>query len=253
MNAFITGAASGIGKATADALLKRGWSLALADIAVDDLNVVKEEYPDRVSVYALDVTDESAFSSAVADFAAQHNGKLRLMFNCAGVLEVNRFTDISTRRHDQIIDINVKGVVHGCRSAYPFLRDTPGAQVINMSSASATYGIPEFAVYSASKFAVQGLTEALNIEWRKDGIHVGDIMPPFVKTPMLTSQEHGAAIIDALGVNLTAEDVAEAVMKQLSFKLTHRPVSLPFTLLFLFSQITPRPLTGLLIRLLSRQ
>jgi len=252
MNAFITGAASGIGKATAEALLKRGWSLALADIQPAELEDLKEQAPDRVSIYELDVTDSDAFDQAVADFAGKHSGRLSLMFNCAGILEINRFTEISRQRHEQIIDINIKGVINGCQAAYPFLRDTPAAQVINMSSASSTYGIPEFAVYSASKFAVQGLTEALNLEWRNDGIHVGDIMPPFVKTPMLSSQGRSSPIIDALGVNLTADDVAEAVMKQLSRRLTHRTVSLPFTLLYMLNQITPRPLTGLLIRFLSR-
>ncbi|MED5440933.1 MAG: SDR family oxidoreductase [Pseudomonadota bacterium] len=252
MNAFITGAASGIGRATAEALINRGWSVALADLFTDDLEAVRSQAPDRVHIYKLDVTDADAFEQAVSDFANKHHGQLRLLFNCAGILEVNRFTDISRERHQQILDINIKGVINGCQAAYPYLKAAPEGQVINMSSASATYGIPEFAVYSASKFAVQGLTEALNLEWRKDGIHVGDVMPPFVKTPMLTSQKHGAHIIDALGVNLTAEDVAEAVLKQLSRKLTHRTVSLQFTLLYLLGQISPRPVTGWLIRLLSR-
>ena len=108
MNAFITGAASGIGRATAEALINRGWSVALADLFTDDLEAVRSQAPDRVHIYKLDVTDADAFEQAVSDFANKHHGQLRLLFNCAGILEVNRFTDISRERHQQILDINIK-------------------------------------------------------------------------------------------------------------------------------------------------
>ncbi|MCP6059511.1 SDR family NAD(P)-dependent oxidoreductase, partial [Klebsiella pneumoniae] len=90
--------------------------------------------------------------------------------------------------HARILAINVQGVVQMTHAAFPYLKATPGAQVINMGSASGVYGTPHMASYSASKFAVRGFTEALELEWRRHGIRVGDLMPPFVRTPMVSRQ-----------------------------------------------------------------
>lgn len=90
-----------------------------------------------------------------------------------------------------------------------------------MSSASAVYGVPELATYSASKFAVRGLTEALSIEFEQYDITVSDIMAPYVQTPMLTEASRIATSVDRLGVNLTPEMVAKTVWKAAHGKKVH--------------------------------
>lgn len=101
-------------------------------------------------------------------------------------------------------------MINGCHAAYPLLKATPGAHVINLCSASAIYGQPELATYSASKFAVRGLTEALDLEWAEDDITVRAVWPLFVQTDMVVGMDIGST--RKLGVKLTADDVAEAIL-----------------------------------------
>lgn len=108
------------------------------------------------------------------------------------------------------MEVNATGLMRIADSAHALLEQTPGARMINMSSASAAYGTPDFVSYSASKFAVRGLTEALNLKWRHEGIHACDVMPPFVSTPMLASVPQVKAI-GMLGINFEPEDVARVV------------------------------------------
>ena len=252
-SAFITGAASGIGLATARALYAEGWTLALADLNHDALQQLTRDWDsNRYYCYPLDVCNAEQFAATVAAFTAHTGGQLHLLFNCAGILSIGRFEDISNQRHQQIININVQGVINGCQAAFPYLRNTAGALVVNMSSASATYGIPGMASFSASKFAVSGLTEALQIEWAAYGIRVTDVMPPFVSTPMLNEQKESAPILKKLGVHLNADDVARVVVRQTHKPATHRTVSLPFALMFWLGQITPWPITQRIVALLHR-
>ncbi len=251
--AFLTGAASGIGAATARALYDRGWTLGLADLNQQALQELSAGWDSsRVRCYALDVTDAAAFARTIGHFTDFTAGSLQLLFNCAGILHIDHFEAIPASRHQQIIDINVSGVINGCLAAFPWLKNTPAATVINMSSASAVYGIPRMASYSASKFAVSGLTEALQIEWQPHGIRVCDVIPPFVSTPMLNNQTSGAPVLDRLGVHLQAEDVAAAVIRQLEAPRTHRAVSTFFAVAWMLSQITPRAVTRRVIQFLNR-
>jgi NAD(P)-dependent dehydrogenase (short-subunit alcohol dehydrogenase family) len=135
---------------------------------------------------------------------------------------VDDFENVPLGKHHAVIDVNVKGVVNGFHAAFPFLRKTPGARVISMASASALYGTPGFACYSATKFAVKGLTEALNIEWRRHGITVMDVLPLFVDTPMVRQFEHHPKSMDTLGMHLTASDIARTVWRAAHWRLWPR-------------------------------
>lgn len=251
--AFVTGAASGIGKSTVEALYANGWTLGLADINVEVLKEISAHWDSsRVHCYQLDVRDAQQVTDRIKSFAECNKQRLDLLFNCAGILQVDRFEDISAERHQQIFDINVMGVIHGCQAAFPYLRNTPRSQVINMSSASATYGVPHMASYSASKFAIRGLTEALNIEWADHKISVTDIMPPFVNTHMVTSQTSESRIMQRLGVNLDASDITAAILAQIENPKTHRAVSLQFQILYALNQITPAWLNRQMMRFLNR-
>ena len=251
--AFVTGAASGIGRSTVEALYAKGWTLGLADINVDVLKEISANWDsNRVHCYQLDVRDAQQVTDRIKSFAEGNKQRLDLLFNCAGILQIDRFEDIRAERHQQIFDINVMGVIHGCQAAFPYLRNTPKSQVINMSSASATYGVPHMASYSASKFAIRGLTEALNIEWADHNISVTDIMPPFVNTHMVTSQTSESRIMQRLGVNLDASDITAAILAQIKNPKTHRAVSLQFQILYALNQITPAWLNRQMMRFLNR-
>jgi short-subunit dehydrogenase len=129
----------------------------------------------------------------------------------------------------------------GCHAAFDYLRDTPGARVLNMCSASAIYGQPALASYSATKFAVRGLTEALEIEWRPHGIAVMALWPLFVDTAMVSGMEIGS--VESLGVRLTADDVAQAAWQALHRRSplpkVHYPVGRQARLMYHMAQFSP--------------
>lgn len=248
---LITGAASGIGAATARLFHARGWKVGLLDINHAALAELAAELG-GVWHAQLDVGDATAVGAALADFAAQNGGRLRLLFNCAGVLRFGHFEEIGLAEHARILQINVLGLLHMTHAAFPYLQATPGAQVINMGSASGLYGTPHMVSYSASKFAVRGLTEALELEWRRHGIRVGDLMPPFVRTPMVDSQTFEPPALRRLGVRLRAEDIAAAVWLQAERPLVHRPVYWLFRLLYWSGQVSPPWVTRAIMGWLSR-
>jgi NAD(P)-dependent dehydrogenase (short-subunit alcohol dehydrogenase family) len=206
---FITGAAAGIGRAAARHFAARGWFVGLFDIDSDGVHALAAELgADRALAGRLDVVDAGSWQAALENFF-QRAGRLDVLLNNAGILASGPFESIPLARQQLIVDINVKGVLNGCYLALPFLQRTPGARVINMASASAIYGQPALATYSATKFAVRGLTEALDLEWEAHGIKVMDILPLFVQTAMV--KDMNARSIARLGVNLTAEDIATTI------------------------------------------
>jgi NAD(P)-dependent dehydrogenase (short-subunit alcohol dehydrogenase family) len=224
--AFITGAASGIGRATATLLAKQGWFVGLADIDDAALAALAQELggPQHAWSCRLDVTSEADWQTALTGFFA-HAGRLDLLVNNAGILISGPFTANPLARHHALVDVNVKGVLNGCHLAKPYLMRTPGARVINLSSASAEYGQASLATYSATKFAVRGLTEALNVEWQADGIRVMDVMPLFVHTAMVEGMD--APSVRRLGVHLTPEHVAGVVLKAASYTGSYGRVHWP--------------------------
>lgn len=250
-NILISGAASGIGAATARLFHARGWRVGLLDVDEKALEALAAELGGAWHA-SLDVVDAAAVKIALADFCTQSGGQLRLLFNGAGILRTGAFADIELEQHTRLVQINVLGVLNLCHAAFTYLKATPEAQVINMGSASGLYGVPQLASYSASKFAVRGLTEALELEWREYGIRVGDLMPPFVDTPMVRSQAQRPPVMRRLGVRLDAAQIAEAAWKQAHASIVHRPVGLQFGLLFNLGQVTPGWINRLLMGWLSR-
>ncbi len=221
---FITGAAAGIGRATALRFAAAGWRVGLYDVNLPGVQALASEIGPMAVVGQLDVTDAAAFAAALAVFAEPSEGRLDVLFNNAGILATGDFESLPLARCHAVIDINTKGVVNGCHAALPYLAAAKGARVINMASASAIYGTPAFAVYSASKFFVKGLTEALNIEWQRQGIYVCDLLPLFVDTAMVQSVEHKPRSLSKLGVRLGADDIATVVFAAATRALWRCPV-----------------------------
>lgn len=208
---FITGAAAGIGRAAARRFAAAGWFVGLADVDAAGLRSIADELgPERGWSGVLDVSDHSAFVQALAAFIAAA-GRLDVLINNAGVLVTGDFERQDVARYRRMVEINSLGVTHGCLAAFPHLR--PGGRVINLASASAIYGSPAFAVYGASKFFVRGLTEALDIEWRRHGIRVMDLLPLFVATPMVDAVADKPISVARMGVRLRAEDVAQTLYR----------------------------------------
>ena len=175
------------------------------------------------------------------------------MINNAGILISGHFASNSLTRHQALVDVNINGVLNGCYLSLPYLLKTSGARVINLSSSSAIYGQASLATYSATKFAVRGLTEALNIEWQAHGISVVDIMPLFVQTDMITDMD--ARSIKVFGAKLTAEDVAQTIWRAANqgnrYNKVHWPVGALSTWLLRLNGITPAWLNRFIAKRIS--
>ena len=248
---LITGAASGIGAATARLFHARGWRVGLLDRDGAALAALAGELEDAWHA-ELDVLDRPAVNAALDAFAEACGGHLRMLFNCAGILRFGAFAEITAEEHGRIVAINVEGLINCCHAAFPHLRRTPGAQVLNMGSASGLYGVPQMASYSASKFAVRGLTEALELEWRPHGIRVADLMPPFVRTPMVTRQTFEPQVLHRLGLRMGPETIAEAAWRHTTCDAVHRPIGGQFKALYWAGQLSPPWMNRLVMRWLSR-
>ncbi|SRR5579885_442382 len=183
---FITGAASGIGRATAVLFASRGWFVGAFDVNEAGLAALAQEIgADNCVTRRLDVTDTADFQSAVAAFGAETGGTMDILFNNAGIGESGWFEDVPYEAALRVVQVNFVGVLTGIYAALPLLKATKNPLCFTTSSSSATYGMPRLAVYSATKHAVKGLTEALSIEFARHGIRVADTLPGLIDTAIL--------------------------------------------------------------------
>ncbi len=237
-NIIITGAASGIGKATALFFAQKGWHVGIFDINEDKLADLAREIGGNQCFWAkMDVADRGSVETALNSFAEHTGGSVDVLFNNAGILRTGFFHRLTLDEQLQEVDVNLKGVLNCTHTAVPFLEKAGRARVINMSSASAIYGTAHLAVYSATKAAVSSLTESLNMELGKRGIHVCDIRVPYVKTPLLDTPVR-AASLERLGARLGPDDVAALVYTALKSRKVHYEGKGMLSLL-LFSRLAP--------------
>ncbi|WP_458112432.1 SDR family oxidoreductase [Arthrobacter sp. R1-13] len=209
--ALVTGGASGIGAAVADRLAAGG-----AQVAVLDLN------PDATPHFGIEcnVADDASVRTAVESVTARF-GRLDIVVNNAGI---GAMGDIAANGDDEwarVLDINVVGVARVTRAALPHLRQSPAAAIVNTCSIAATAGLPQRALYSASKGAVLSLTLAMAADHIREGIRVNCVNPGTVDTPWVSRLLSQAADPDAEraalnarqphGRLVAAEEVAEAV------------------------------------------
>jgi NAD(P)-dependent dehydrogenase (short-subunit alcohol dehydrogenase family) len=246
----ISGAANGIGRATALRFAGEGYLVGAYDVDEAGLKSLREEIPDAVTG-TLDVRDPEAWRARLAEFADASDGTISVLVNNAGILRSGKFEQIPLEPQLLEVDVNVKGVINGCYLAHPYLRK--GSTVINLASASAIYGQADIAVYSATKFAVRGITEALDLEWKGQGIKVRAIWPLWVQTDLVTGLEAGSS--ETLGIRLTADDVAEGIFKtategrSLTPRGIHRGIGIPARAFLTASQVAP----GWALRELNRR
>lgn len=183
---FITGAASGIGRATAKRFGGQGWFVGAADLDAAGLESLQRELgADNCFISTLDVTDKAAFDKVVAAFAEATDGRLDILYNNAGIGVTGFFEDIPFEKTLDVVRVNLIGVLNGIHAALPLLKQTPNSLCFSTSSSAATYGAPGLAVYAATKFAVKGLTEALAVELSRCGVRAADVLPGLIDTPIL--------------------------------------------------------------------
>ncbi|WP_369412090.1 SDR family oxidoreductase [Hephaestia mangrovi] len=222
---FITGGASGIGLATAKLFASRGWTVGIADVNAAALTAAGAMVPGSIT-YRMDVRDREAWAQTLDDFTGLTR-RLDVLFNNAGIGVGGPLAEADFADLDRVVAINFGGVLNGARIGYAYLARTPGSCLLNTASASAIYGSAGLATYSATKFAVRALTEALDGEWAAAGINVRDIVPAFIETPLLDGGVAGSnrtirdTVTDA-GLELTpVEAVAEAAWRAVHGQKLH--------------------------------
>lgn len=175
LKALVTGGASGIGRATAELLAARG-----AQVAVLDLDPSSVEKP--LLAFRADVTDDVSVREAVAAAVAGLGG-LDVVVNNAGIGAQGTVEDNDDAEWHRVLDVNVVGMVRVARAALPHLRESSHAAIVNTCSIAATAGLPQRALYSATKGAVYSLTLAMAADHVREGIRVNCVNPGTVDTP----------------------------------------------------------------------
>jgi NAD(P)-dependent dehydrogenase (short-subunit alcohol dehydrogenase family) len=209
---FITGAASGMGRETAKLFAGKGWYVGGYDVNADGLKTLEQEIGhDNVRTGVLDVTLRDKYAKALAAFTADTDGKLDILYNNAGIGRGGMFADQSFEDVMAVVNINFVGVLIGIHEGIRYLKATPGSMCFTTSSSSATYGMPGIAVYSATKHAVKGLTEALAVEFKVLGIKAADVLPGLIDTPILPPGVAAAAPKEGMFRAIPPIEVAKVV------------------------------------------
>lgn len=184
--ALITGAGRGIGRATAIALAKEGVHLGLIGLNMANLEKVAAElaqYDVKVSAAIADVTDLESVTHAVEHIKTDL-GPIDILINNAGIAKFGGFLELTPEEWEKIIQVNVMGVYNVTRAVLPGMIESKSGDIINISSSAGQKGAPVTSAYSASKFAVLGLTESLMLEVRKHNIRVTALTPSTVVTDL---------------------------------------------------------------------
>jgi short-subunit dehydrogenase len=159
-----------------------------------------------------------------------------VLLNNAGILKFGLYESVDLSDHLKIVDVNFKGCLNCIFHSLPYLKKADDARIINMSSLSSVYGIPELSVYSSTKSALSAMTEALNIELEPYGIIVCDIKPPFVRTPMLKGAENKKSMktVKLLGGHIHTAKVAKTIWKAAHGNKLHWNIGLSNLMVFQF-------------------
>lgn len=187
---FITGAASGIGRATAKLFHAKGWFVGCYDVDGDALQELQDELGELCMTALLDVRDKEAFDAAMAAFSEQTDGHLDLMYNNAGITVGGNFDEVPFDKIMDMVNINLVGVLNGTYAAIPLLKQTENSLCFTTSSSAAVFGSPGMAVYGATKYAVKGFTHAMSVELDRYGVRAADVMPGIIDTPLWKSSRY---------------------------------------------------------------
>ena len=220
----ITGAARGIGYATAQALLARGARVVIGDRDVDVLEnaVAGISSLGPVSGHPLDVTDKESFAAFLDKARADGGGHIDVLINNAGVMPVGPFLDQSAQAIRSSIEVNFYGVLTGCQLVLPEMVKRRRGHIINIASLAGMVAVPGQIVYAGTKFAVVGLSTAMADEFAPHGIKVTAVLPTFTNTELISGTSPSAA-----QKPVEPAEIAAAIVKVLDKPKTQ--VSVPGT------------------------
>ncbi|HZF16940.1 MAG TPA: SDR family NAD(P)-dependent oxidoreductase [Steroidobacteraceae bacterium] len=226
--AVVTGAASGLGLAFAKQLAADGWTLGLMDRNIGELKAVRNslaQADQSIYSYHVDIADAEGFGGAVERFAEAEHG-IDLMVNNAGVAAGGEFLATPLEDWRWIVDINLLGVVHGCRAALPYMRTAQSGCIINIASAAAFACGAHTSAYSVTKAGVVALSECLMQEFAGEGLRVTVAMPGFFPTKLLDGSRGAPAVaatarrlMEASSVN--ADEVASIILDAAGRRRVH--------------------------------
>ena len=219
---FITGAASGIGLATARKFGREGWYVGAFDVNAAGLEKLEDELGAKhCFTRTLDVTDRTDYAAAIAAFGEKTGGTMDVLFNNAGIGRGGPFAEQAWEDVMAVVNVNFIGVLNGINLALPLLKATKNSLCFTTSSSAATYGMANIAVYSATKHAVKGLTEALAIEFKNLGIRAADTLPGLIDTAILPEDAKTRAPKEGMFRLIQPTEVAEAVWSAYSTDKVH--------------------------------
>lgn len=204
----ITGGARGIGKATAQALVRKGCRVAIGDLDLALAEQTAAELGGGTIAVALDVTDRGSFS-AFLDTAERELGPLDVVINNAGIMPVTPFAEESADSIRRQLDINVYGVITGMQLAIERMRPRNSGHIVNLASQAGKGGFPGIATYSGTKHAVVGISEAVRAELRETGVEVACVMPTVVNTELTSGV--GQKMIRPVEASDVADEIVDAL------------------------------------------
>jgi NAD(P)-dependent dehydrogenase (short-subunit alcohol dehydrogenase family) len=204
----ITGAARGIGKATATALVRKGARVAIGDLDRELAERTAAELGGGTIAVALDVTDRDSLA-AFLDEAERQLGPLDVVVNNAGIMPVTPFVEESEDSIRRQIDINLHGVIAGSQMAIERMRPRGNGHIVNIASQAGKGGVPGIATYSATKHGVVGLSEAIRAELRGTGVEVSCVMPTVVNTELTAGV--GQRMVKAVEPEDVANEIVDAL------------------------------------------
>lgn len=223
----ITGAARGIGFATAEALIARGARVVIGDrdVTLGESAVARLSNLGPVSGYPLDVADPASFKAFLDKARADGGGHIDVLINNAGVMPVGPFLDHTEQSIRSAIEVNLYGVVNGCRLVLPEMVKRHSGHIINIASMAGMLAVPGQALYAGTKFGVLGLSTALADEFAPQGVEVSCVMPTFTNTELISGTTTGG-----MTAPVEPADIAAAVVRTLDKPKT--AVSVPYPLRF---------------------
>ncbi|GAS83154.1 SDR family oxidoreductase [Paenibacillus amylolyticus] len=213
---IVTGASSGIGEATAKELALKGAKLVLAARREDRLKTLQQEIQKNAGKAIYKVTDVSSQEDmkALANYAIQEFGQIDVMVNNAGIMPLSPISELKVDEWDNMVDVNIKGVLYGIAAVLPTMRERKEGHIINVSSIAGHLVFPASAVYSGTKFAVRAITEGLRIEEHSNRIRTTIISPGSIATELtegISGEELKSAINKNMNIAIEPASIARAI------------------------------------------